>query len=155
MSFLLDKEFSEKYEEHFAKVSGYIWNKSDTDDHGVDIFSPDSSIIIDVKCYASPKIVNHFRGVFLEMYLPRSGRDGWLIDDTKLTTHYILLQDCDRDKVNYFRGWYIARDDLVNAMLAARDDGKLLVKITDTAEGVILPYMYLDMYCAEKWKGNK
>ena len=155
MSFLLDKKFSEKYEQYFAEIGGLNWYQSRYDDHGVDIYSDDKQTIIDVKCYATPQFVKHFTGAFIETYLPLSGRDGWLYDENKLTTHYILLQDCSRENVSYWKGWYIARDALKAAMEAAEDEGDLLEKSIRSGSGYILPYEYLDQYCIECWYGDK
>ena len=155
MSFLLDKVFSEKYEEHFAKVSGLNWFKSNGDDRGVDIYSTDMEIVIDVKCYAAPQFVKHFTGVFVETFLPRSGRPGWATDGEKLTTHYIMVQDCSREHVSYWRAWYLSRDALQEALADARQNGDLEDKAIKSAVGVILPYRYLDKYCTESWNGDK
>lgn len=154
-TFLLDKEFSEQYEAYFAEVGGFEWFKTTSDDKGVDLYTIDMEIIIDVKCYATPKYVKHFTGAFLETHLPLSGRDGWLYDKTKKTTHYILLQDCSRESVNYFKGWYIARDDLIAAMRHAEANRELEAKAIASGEGYIIPYKYLDRYCIASWHGGK
>ena len=155
MSFLLDRKFSEQYEEYFAEISGLNWLHSTTDDHGVDLYSTDMETVVDVKCYATPRFVKHFTGVFIETLLPRSGCPGWFTDGEKLTTHYIMAQDCSRERVSYYRSWYIARDALQAAVEEAEAAGDLEIKAIKTAEGFILPYKYLDKYCQECWWGDK
>ena len=152
MCFLLDKKFSEQYEQHFAEVWGFNWYQSHRDDKGIDIYKDD--VIIDVKCYARPKWVAHFEGCFIETLLPKSGRPGWFVDDKKKTTHYILLQDCCRESVSYYRGWYISKDALHEAFNEAGERGDLSRKEISSSSGYILPYKYLDEYSEKSWNGD-
>jgi hypothetical protein len=152
-SFLIDKEFSEHYEKYFADLLMMNWNKTNGDDHGIDIFN--DKMKIDIKCYSSPLYVLHFKGVFLETYLPRSNRDGWLLDENKETTHYILLQDCDRNKVEFYEGWLIKKEDLLKALEEATLNDDIEEKRIPTAYGYMLPYEYLDCYCLQKFHGMK
>lgn len=154
-SFLIDKKYAELYEKYVAETLKMEWNQTNKDDHGIDVFDVDKEIYIDVKCFSSPLYVEHFKGVFLETYLPRSGRDGWLIDESKQTTHYILFQDCDRNKVSYYQGWLIKREQLQKALDEAILVGEAEKKSISTAAGYMLPYHYLDGYSESKWQGDK
>ena len=154
-NFLIDKQFSELYESYFANILNMTWNKTNCDDFGVDIMNVDNNIYIDVKCYASPLYIKHFKGVFLETYLPKSNKDGWLFDKNKQTTHYILLQDCDRNKIEFYKGWLIKKQDLLNALNDAIKNGDVEMKSIASAKGYMLPYKYLNKYSIYKFDGEK
>lgn len=143
MSFMIDLKFARKYEKHFAELLGFNLNNSVGNDHGCDIYKDD--IIIDVKCYKKPIFVNQFSGVFLECYMPNGLKPGWYLDDTKITTHYLLAKDCDNAKVKYEKAWLISKENLKKATNEARINGHLELKQYPTI-GFILPYYYLDKY---------
>ena len=157
--FLIDKEFALRYERHFCEAmrenftfwgSYYlpVLNAVNGNDFGVDIIMESSNSLekyfIDVKCYRKPKFIKSFSGVFIETYLPKSGRPGWFCDENKETTHYIFAIDCCEDKVAYSKAWCISKDDLQRAVMRADRLGLLTYKSISTAIGFILPYEILD-----------
>lgn len=144
-NFLIDLAYSKEYEKYFASILGGIFLDSRGDDHGIDIIK--DGMLIDVKCYRIPLFVKHFTGVFIEYILPLSGRDGWYWDENKETTHYILVEDADENRLDYYKAWLISKDNLHKAIQNAEIDKALEDKSIKSAAGVILPYKYLDIYC--------
>ena len=160
--FLIDKEFALRYERHFCDVIRDNWycmhnldmfapevflNNVNGNDFGVDIILTADNMkkhLIDVKCYRKPKFIKSFSGVFIETYLPKSGRPGWFLDEDKDTTHYIFAIDCCEDTVAYSKAWYISKDDLEYAVRQGDRLGLLTYKSISTAVGFILPYELLE-----------
>ena len=154
-TFLLDKEYSRKYEIAFAEkfnkyMDGVKINDGRSDDLGVDI-SINYIINIDVKCYRKPLFIKSFDGAFIETYLPKSGRKGWYKDTTKLTNAYIFVIDAEEDRLHYTKAYYIAKCDLDEAVKHAERECDLKYKKTASGWGFILPYKYLAEYGEELW----
>lgn len=153
-SFLRDKVFSEKYEKFFAEQLGYEWEPHTQDDGGVDIFNIEEKI--DVKVYRRP-IKGHYKGFFIETYLPLSNNPGWFMDEAKATTAYIFVKDAERSgrHIEYEKAWKITRYDLTQAVAEARRDVKkagkkdLETKKTESGWGFILDYKYIEKYGEE------
>lgn len=156
-SFLIDKKFAEMYEQHFAKELGMMWNETNKDDHGIDLFDSNKEIYIDVKCYSKPKFVKEFSGIFVETYLPRSGRNGWLFDKDKKTTHYLFVKNCSRERVEYEKYWLVKRENLISVIdeLLFSEVGRLEYKEIASAGGFVVPYNILDMICERKYETLK
>lgn len=151
-NFLIDLKYSKQYEQYFAGILHGIWLDMTDDDHGIDIIK--DGMLIDVKCYRKPRMIKHFKGVFIEYLLPLSGNKGWYLDENKATTHYIMLQDAEEGRVSYYKGWLISKEGLHKAIEEAEIDNALEDKSISSAAGVILPYEYLDKYCEMNLGGN-
>ena len=148
-TFLKDKEFSEKYEKHFAEKLGYTWKEHKGNDHGIDIFKGDDKL--DVKTYRKP-LNGQYKGFFIETYLPLSCSPGWYCDETKECTGYILVKDAERTGkvIEYDHAWKITKHKLMRAIEEAqKDHGELVIKKTDSGWGFILPYGYVAAYGEE------
>lgn len=149
--FLIDRAFSRKYEEHFTDVVQSRFGCSAVctdpyhDDHGIDI-ACSNGMMVDVKCYRKPKFVKSFEGVFIETYLPKSGRPGWYLDTTKQTNCFIFAVDCEEYEMCYKKAIFISKDMLDACVSYCEDNGLLSYKQISTAHGFILPYDYLIMY---------
>lgn len=150
MSFLLDKTFSRKYEQYFSdklNKRGIFCTPTlmNRDDHGIDI-ECDNGMLIDVKCYRKPLVVDSFDGVFIETYLPLSGNPGWYEDPKKKTNEYIFVVDCDSYEISYKKAYMMSKMMLKLAVARAEKEGNLKFKKTKSGCGFILPYKYLDIY---------
>ena len=168
--FLIDRDFSRKYEEHFCNLLSrdefgdindkgeYIIYKNKCslndglhDDHGCDIYQEltdnegkvQGVRHIDVKCYRRPKFVKHFKGAFIETLLPKSGRPGWFCDDSKITTHFLFVIDCSEENVEYSEAWLIDKSVLMWLVEKAKNADDIIEKSIDSASGFILPYEYI------------
>ena len=151
-SFLSDKQFSEMYEKHFATMFKMDWNETNKDDHGIDLFDVDKEIYIDVKCYTKPKFVKCFTGIFIETYLPLSGRNGWLFDENKKTTHYLFIKNCSREKVEYEEAWLVKRENVIAILDELLMTNQCEYKEIASAGGYILPYNILNAICEKRFK---
>ena len=151
--FLIDLEFSKKYEEHFAELLDLCFLNSRCDDEGVDLYR--DNIFVDVKCYSKPVFVKSFNGVFLETFRRKSKTAGWYCDDTKKTTHYLFVIDCDRYNIDYKEAIYISRRNLVKCVVDCRTSGFLEYKQPEKSDfGIIVPYDFLKKYCDFTIKGD-
>lgn len=152
-SFLFDKKFSEKYEKHFSEILGMKHNNVNKDDEGIDLFIDD--VFVDVKCYCKPVFVKSFNGVFLETFRKKSKTAGWYCDDTKKTTHYLFVIDCDRYNIEYKEAIYISRKNLIKCVVDCRTSGFLEYKQPEKSDfGIIVPYEFLRKYCDFTIKGD-
>ena len=168
--FLIDKEFSRKYEEYFASILEKEEYKTINDsgdaiilqntcelndglrnDGGCDIFQKltnekgDVQGIrrIDVKCYRAPKFKKYFDGVFIETYLPLSNNPGWFYDESKNTTHYLFAINCSDKELKFDEAWLIDKNTLKWLVKKATKNDDIVEKKITSAHGFILPYGYL------------
>lgn len=156
-TFVLDKEFGKKYEEHFAKMFNLKVNNLNKDDDGIDIYGAmyndelniyTDNIYIDVKAYRKPIYVKSFKGVYIETYSGKCRNLGWYYKDNN-TTHYLFVIDCDNDKVEYKTAYLISKENLYVACDEAYDNNDVIEKSISTSEGFVLPYKYLEKYGVE------
>lgn len=98
----IEKRVLSKIEEYFEGY-GIRFEANDIrgNDRGVDIYGLVENFVvfsIDVKSYKKPSCDGvRFDGVFVETLLPKSGRPGWLYDESNLTTHYAFAIGCDEN----------------------------------------------------------
>ena len=147
--FLQDRDLSEMYEKFFAEHLNMQWNKTRSNDRGVDIY--DHLDTLDVKVYRKPRF-GEYEGFFIETYLPLSNNPGWFCDPKKINNGYLLVKDAYVEEVKYDKAWIITKYDLTQAIAEARRDAKELglddlpLKKIESGWGYILPYKYIEKY---------
>lgn len=156
--FLKDKDFGEKIEALVAKELGLIHNKTDCDDHGIDVMDKTGKFKADVKAHQKPRVVSKFEGVYLETYQKNSKKPGWLFDDKKQNNFYIFAIDCESDGSGYERLYIVNRELLQQVVKTFEELGKVKVKEGPyewsidlkkveykTTTGYIFPYLILEV----------